>query len=71
MKQRIIDMITRVLILLAILAGAVACSTASGSFCAIAPQLKYHQPVYDAMTDAEAAKHLTYLKTGERLCHWK
>lgn len=46
------------------------CSTTSGSFCAIAPQLKYSQAVYDAMTDAEAARHLAYLKTGERLCGW-
>jgi outer membrane murein-binding lipoprotein Lpp len=47
------------------------CSTTSGSFCQIAPQLKYSQPVYDAMTDAEAARHLAYLKTGEKLCGWR
>lgn len=46
------------------------CTTTSGSFCQIAPQLKYRQQVYDAMTDAEAARHLGYLKTGEKLCHW-
>lgn len=47
------------------------CSTTSGSFCQIAPQLKYSQQVYDAMTDAEAARHLAYLRTGERLCGWR
>lgn len=47
------------------------CTTTSGSFCQIAPQLKYHQKVYDAMDDAEAAKTLAYLKTGEKLCRWK
>ena len=47
------------------------CTTTSGSFCQIAPQLKYRQQVYDAMTDAEAARHLGYLKTGERLCGWR
>lgn len=47
------------------------CTTARGSFCDIAPQLKYRQQVYDAMTDAEAARHLAYLKTGERLCGWR
>lgn len=49
----------------------VSCSTTSGSFCQIAPQLKYSQAVYDAMNDAEAARHLAYLKTGERLCGWR
>lgn len=47
------------------------CQTASGSFCQIAPQLKYRQVVYDAMDEAEAARHLAYLKTGERLCGWR
>ncbi len=51
-----------------ILAG---CTTTSGTFCKIAPQLKYSQKVYDAMDDAEAARHLTYLKTGEKLCGWR
>lgn len=47
------------------------CTTARGGFCDIAPQLKYRQQVYDAMTDAEAARHLAYLRTGERLCGWR
>jgi hypothetical protein len=47
------------------------CTTTSGSFCQIAPQLKYSQQVYDAMTDAEATRHLAYLKTGEQLCGWR
>ena len=46
------------------------CTTTSGSFCQIAPPLKYRQQVYDAMMDAEPARHLRYLKTGEKLCHW-
>lgn len=58
------------IIAIAVLALA-SCTTARGSFCDIAPQLKYRQQVYDAMTDAEAARHLAYLKTGERLCGWK
>lgn len=62
----------RTLACILFVAGALAaCSTTSGSFCALAPNLKYSQKVYDAMTDAEAARHLAYLKTGERLCHWK
>lgn len=56
------------LIVLSVLAG---CSTTSGSFCKIAPELYYRQQVYDAMTDREAEKHLTYLRTGEQLCKWK
>ena len=59
------------LIILAALALAGCSTTSSGSFCQIAPQLKYHQKVYDAMDDAEAAKTLAYLKTGEKLCRWK
>lgn len=47
------------------------CTTTSGSFCQIAPHLKYSQQVYDAMSDAEAARHLAYLKTGEKLCKWR
>lgn len=47
------------------------CTTTGGTFCDIAPQLKYRQQVYDAMSDAEAARHLAYLKTGERLCGWR
>jgi hypothetical protein len=59
------------LIIIAALALAGCSTTSSGSFCQIAPHLKYHQKVYDAMDDAEAAKTLAYLKTGETLCRWK
>jgi hypothetical protein len=71
MKRRLIDAIVKLMVLLAVIFGVTACQTASESFCAIAPQLKYSQQVYDAMADAEAARHLTYLKTGERLCGWR
>lgn len=54
----------------AVMMGVTACTTPAGTFCKIAPQLYYRAPVYDAMTDAEAARHLAYLKTGERLCRW-
>ncbi len=56
---------------LALLICAGCSTTTGGSFCGIAPHLKYRQAVYDAMNDAEAARHLAYLKTGERLCGWK
>lgn len=71
MRRRILDLMTKLLLLIAVLCGATACHTASGSFCTIAPQLYYRQQVYDAMTDREAARTLGYLKTGERLCEWK
>ncbi|AWC25437.1 hypothetical protein CO731_04934 [Aminobacter sp. MSH1] len=71
MKRRLADIITRILLLIVVLTGLAACTTARGSFCEIAPDLRYSQQVYDAMSDAEAARHLTYLKTGERLCGWK
>lgn len=71
MKRRLIDAIVKLMVLIAVIFGITACQTASGSFCAIAPDLRYRQPVYDAMNDAEAARHLAYLKTGERLCGWR
>lgn len=70
MKRRLIDAIVKLMVLIAVIFGAAACQTASGSFCAIAPDLRYRKQVYDAMSDAEAARHLAYLKTGERLCGW-
>lgn len=71
MKRRLIDAIVKLMVLIAVIFGVAACQTSSGSFCAIAPQLKYSQQVYAAMTDAEAARHLAYLKTGEKLCGWR
>lgn len=71
MKRRLADIITRILLLIVVLTGLAACKTARGSFCEIAPDLRYSPQVYDAMSDAEAIRHLAYLKTGERLCGWK
>lgn len=71
MKRRILNALTKALLFIAVLLGATACQSAHGGFCTIAPALYYRQPVYDAMTDREAARTLTYLKTGERLCGWK
>ncbi|AWC25585.1 hypothetical protein CO731_05084 [Aminobacter sp. MSH1] len=71
MTRRLADIITRILLLIVVLTGLAACTTARGSFCELAPDLRYSQAVYDAMNDAEAARHLAYLKTGERICGWK
>lgn len=71
MRRRIIDAVTKLLVLIAVLCGATACQTASGSFCTIAPKLYYRQSVYNAMNDREAENTLTYQKTGERLCGWE
>ncbi|WP_432284139.1 hypothetical protein SLT36_20325 [Aminobacter sp. BA135] len=68
MKRRLVDVITRILLLLVVLTGAAACTTARGSFCDIAPDLRYRQQVYDAMNEAEAARHLAALKLREQLC---
>ena len=68
MKRFLFGLVNRILILIAVLTGAAACTTARGSFCELAPDLRYSQKVYDAMNDAEAARHLAYLKTRERLC---
>lgn len=69
--RQLCDIIVKIMVLVAVLAGLTACTTTGGSFCAIAPDLRYRQAVYDAMTDAEAAKHLGYLKTREQLCKVK
>lgn len=71
MKRLLSDIIVKILLLIAVLTGLSACTTPSGSFCAIAPDLRYRQQVYDAMNGTEAAKHLAYFKTGERLCGWR
>lgn len=71
MRRRIIDRLVWLLMLLAFMAGATGCTTTSGSFCDIASPLYMRQPVYDAMTDREAARMLAYLRTGERLCGWR
>lgn len=71
MMRRLCDIIVKIMVLIAVLAGLTACQTASGSFCTIAPDLRYRQAVYDAMNDAEAARHLAYLKTREQLCKVK
>lgn len=71
MRRRILDRLMWFVMLLLFLAGATGCTTTSGSFCAIAPDLYFRQPVYDAMTDREAARMLAYLKTGEKLCGWE
>lgn len=60
-KRRLADIVTRVLLLIVILAGLTICTTAKGSFCELAPDLSYRQQVYDATNDAEAARHLAYL----------
>jgi len=68
MKRRLADIITRILLLIAVLTGLAACTTARGSFCEIAPDLRYRQQVFDAMNEAEAARHLAALKMREELC---
>ncbi len=68
MKRRFLDIIVKIMMMIVVLTGLAACTTARGSFCDIAPDLRYGQAVYDTMTDAEAAKHLAYLQTRERLC---
>lgn len=71
MKRRLLDIIVKIMLLIAVLNGMAACTTPRGSFCEIAPELYYRQQVYDAMNGTEATKHLAYLRTGERLCKWR
>lgn len=66
MKRRLGNFATWLLLLMAVALGA--CQSTSGSFCKIAPDLRYSQKAYDAMSDEEAAKHLSYLKAREKLC---
>ncbi|WAX93604.1 hypothetical protein N7E70_018175 [Aminobacter sp. NyZ550] len=67
MKRRLLDLITRNLLLIVVLTGAAACTTPRGSIC-LGPDLRYRQEVYDAMNEAEVARHLAALKMREELC---
>lgn len=48
-----------------------ACTTTSGSYCAIADAQRPSQATIDAMTDAEVEDALIALEKGKRLCGWK
>ena len=67
MTRRLFDLITRILLLIVVLTGAAACTSAGGSIC-LGPDLRYSQNVYDAMDDGEAARHLAALKLRDQLC---
>jgi hypothetical protein len=67
MMRRLLDLITRILLLIVVLTGAAACTTPQGSIC-LGPDLRYRQQVYDAMNADEAARHLAALKMREKLC---
>jgi type IV pilus biogenesis protein CpaD/CtpE len=69
MRRRLADLIVKAVLLIAVLAGATACATKpSGTFCALAADLRYRQSTYDAMDASERRQHLEYLKTREALC---
>ncbi|MBB6469608.1 1,4-dihydroxy-2-naphthoyl-CoA synthase [Aminobacter lissarensis] len=67
MKRRLLDLVTRILLMIVVLTGAAACTTARGSIC-LGPDMRYRQQVYDVMSDDEAARHLASLKLREELC---
>jgi predicted small secreted protein len=70
MKRRLLDLIVKIMLLIVVMTGLAACTTARGSIC-LGPDLRYRQQVYDAMNAEEAARHLTILKTREELCGGK
>jgi hypothetical protein len=67
MKRRLLDLVTRILLLIVVLTGAAACTTTRGSIC-LGPDMRYRQQVYDAMNAEEAARHLASLKLREEFC---
>ena len=67
MKRRLADLVVRILLLIVVLTGAAACTSARGSTC-LGPDIRYRQQVYDAMNADEAARHLAALKLREELC---
>lgn len=67
MKRRLLDIIVKIMLLIVVLTGAAACTTARGGIY-LGPDLRYRQEVYDAMNAEEAARHLIILKTREELC---
>lgn len=71
MKRRITDMIVRVMILLAVLNGVVACTTAKGSFCQISEPIRLSSQAVDVLSDAEVKTILAHNRKGVALCAWK
>lgn len=71
MRRRIRDFAVWLLVLIAVLAGVAACTTTSGSFCAISHPVRLSQTAIDGLSDAEVASILAINKRGETLCHWK
>lgn len=67
MMRRLLDLVTRILLLIVVLTGATACTTPRGSIC-LGPDIRYRQQVYDAMNADEAARHLAALTMREKLC---
>lgn len=48
----------------------VACTTPSGSFCAIARPMRPSASEIEAMSDARVAEVLAHNRKGEKLCGW-
>lgn len=71
MVRRLVDMIVRVLLLVAFLAGMAACTTAKGSFCQIAKPLRLSDAAVDALSDQEVVALLAHNLKGAKLCGWK
>jgi hypothetical protein len=71
LKRRIIDMIVRILLLVAIMNGLSACQTTKGSFCDIAEPRRPSEKTLAVMSDAEVKDDLAHNRKGQRLCGWK
>ncbi len=59
------------LILAAIVAALVGCTTAAGGFCAVASPMRLSASAVDGLSDHEARALLAHNRKGEKLCGWR
>ncbi len=71
MNRRIIDMIVRIMIFIAVICGVAACQTTKGSFCTLSSPVRLSSKAVTALTDAEVKDILARNRVGEKLCGWK
>ena len=59
------------LLVAALVIGLSGCTTARGSFCAVASPLRLSAKAVEALSDTEMRALLAHNRRGERLCGWR
>lgn len=71
MKRRVIDMLVRILILVAVLNGIAACTTTKGTFCQVSNPIRLSSQAVAALSDEEVKSVLSHNRKGAKLCGWR